>query len=249
MARTFDTNGSESLNNSSTPITAVPLSMSGWFNQNIADFDEYAIMWVGQSAAVDQYWCLETRGNTGVVWARRRGTGGQDTAETTTTWTTDGWYHAAAVFAANSDVAVYLDGGGKGTVGTSITPSGADSLSIGRRGDSSPSSYWSGELAEAGLWNVALTDAEVAALAAGASPPMVRPDGLVAYWPLIRNLEDRVGGYHLTATGTVVADHVPTVVHTAAPLFPYPVAGAPPPEEEFISVIPRAWHHRKMIRA
>ena len=42
-----------------------------------------------------------------------------------------------------------------------------------------------GDLAEAAVWNVALTDAEVAALARGIHPFLIRPDALVAYWPIL----------------------------------------------------------------
>lgn len=41
-----------------------------------------------------------------------------------------------------------------------------------------------GDISEVGYWNVALTDADVAVLAKGVSPLLVRPEGLVAYWSL-----------------------------------------------------------------
>ncbi len=44
--------------------------------------------------------------------------------------------------------------------------------------------YFSGILAEVGVWNVALTTIEMAMLAAGYSPLFVRSANLVQYWPL-----------------------------------------------------------------
>ena len=41
--------------------------------------------------------------------------------------------------------------------------------------------------------------------------PGAYPLGRVAYWDLIRDINDRVGGFNLTATGTVVAAH-PNIV-------------------------------------
>lgn len=39
------------------------------------------------------------------------------------------------------------------------------------------------------IWDVALSDAEVALLSRGASPMLVRPEALVEYWPMIRAAE------------------------------------------------------------
>jgi hypothetical protein len=44
--------------------------------------------------------------------------------------------------------------------------------------------FLQGSLAELGIWNVALTAAEIAALALGVQPRHVRPGSLAAYWPL-----------------------------------------------------------------
>lgn len=65
-------------------------------------------------------------------------------------------------------------------------------------------------IAEGGLWSVELTVAEWAALAKGVSPKLIRPQSLVACWPLIGRASpepDLRGGYNLTLTGTSQADH------------------------------------------
>lgn len=70
-----------------------------------------------------------------------------------------------------------------------------------------------GRLAECGIWNVALTDAEVATLAKGFAPPCVRRASLVAYYPMVRDttsLKDLFSATanNLTLAGTTaVADH------------------------------------------
>jgi len=81
-------------------------------------------------------------------------------------------------------------------------------------------------LAEAGLWDAALTDAEVAILGVGYSPLFVRPQSLVAYWPLVRDAKDRVGGYDLTAGGgPVVAAH-PRIIYPSPQFVPRKIAAA-----------------------
>jgi hypothetical protein len=140
--------------------------------------------------------------------------GGQAFARTVALVTLNTYAHIAAVFAAVDDRRVYLNGGNKVTDdATSKTPAGIDTTSIGRRSTSAPALYASGRIAEAAIYNAALTDDEIAELAAGASPLLVRPDALVAYWPLVGRdypEPDLVGGFPMslypvsTDTGWVI---------------------------------------------
>ena len=71
-------------------------------------------------------------------------------------------------------------------------------------------------MAEAAVWDVALNDDEVAALAHGYSPRLIRPDHLAAYWPLGglpgQNDKDLLGSHELTAYNTPSwTDHPPLV--------------------------------------
>jgi hypothetical protein len=86
----------------------------------------------------------------------------------------------------------------------------------------------SGSIAEAAIWNVALTDAKVAILAAGFSPLFVDPQSLVAYWPLVRDTDDDVvGGYDMTAYNTpTVASHPPKIFYPVSPHSVYFAAAA-----------------------
>ena len=58
--------------------------------------------------------------------------------------------------------------------------------------------YFNGQIAEVGVWNVALNAAEIASLAKGMTCDKVRPDSLVFYAPLVRNLIDYSGGLTIT---------------------------------------------------
>jgi len=129
------------------------------------------------------------------------------------------WHHACAVEISQASRSVFIDGGSKVSDSTDVgSVSGTpDRTYMGRQMTSSPHSPLSGHIAEAAIWNVALTDVEVAILAAGYSPLFVRPQSLLAYWPLIRGLNDKVGGYSLTASGTVVSVH-PRIIYPAMPL-------------------------------
>ncbi len=61
------------------------------------------------------------------------------------------------------------------------------------------------------IWNVALTDSEIATLAEGVSPLRVRRDALVYYCPIGGQSPeiDIIGGVNMTVTGTTVDEEPP----------------------------------------
>jgi hypothetical protein len=65
-----------------------------------------------------------------------------------------------------------------------------------------------GVIAETGVWNVTLTADEIASLAKGVACNLVRPQSLVFYAPLVRNLIDVRGGRAITNNnGATVVNH------------------------------------------
>jgi hypothetical protein len=121
-------------------------------------------------------------------------------------------FHAAGVWASASSRSAYLDGTNKVTDTSSSTPSGINRTAIGvSRGATSDYEFDSGgRLAEAGFWNAALTDEEIAALAKGVPPIMIRPQNLVAYLPLVRDLIDLKGNAFAITGSLTAADHTRT---------------------------------------
>jgi hypothetical protein len=65
-----------------------------------------------------------------------------------------------------------------------------------------------GKIAEVGIWSSALTQPEIASLAKGMTCDKVRPQNLVFYAPLVRDLIDQKGGLAITNNnGATVANH------------------------------------------
>ena len=215
MARFFDDGATEYLEIDSTPITAAPFTIGCWFYSDDATANQ-DIVCISDKDVADQKFSLLAAGNVGGdPIAFGADAGGFANALTSSGYTADTWHHACAVATSPTSRAVYIDGGSKGTNTTSRVPANLDRISIARRGDSSPSNYFSGGVAEVGLWNVALSDAEVATLAQGFSPLFIQPDNLVGYWRLIRDDDnDLVGGYDLSALNTpTVATHPPKIIY------------------------------------
>lgn len=72
----------------------------------------------------------------------------------------------------------------------------------------SPVTLYDGLIAEVGIWNAALTPAEVASLAKGMTCDKIRPQNLAFYAPLVRDLNTQKGGLIITNNnGATVATH------------------------------------------
>ena len=70
-----------------------------------------------------------------------------------------------------------------------------------------------GSIAEAAIWSAALTDDEILSLAKGFTPDQIRPQSLVFYAPLIRELQDLRGGLTITNNnGANVSNHPRVII-------------------------------------
>lgn len=116
-----------------------------------------------------------------------------DVADTTRESVINRWHHSCARFFSDALRKTSIDGGNTGTnTNTTTNPTAAmDSISIGREMDTSAGDSWEGNIIWPAIWDVALTDAEVKQLAAGASPLIVRPQNLKFFAPLDGRTDDK----------------------------------------------------------
>lgn len=206
MARLLDDAASEYMENAAAIATAVPISMACWFNSDSIALSQY-LMCIGNSASTAKF----ALGAMGAVASDPiQAITSSNVAASTAGYSANTWSHAAAVFASITSRAAYLNGGNKGTNATSTTPAGVNRTALGCKNDSTRSNFLSGMIAEAAIWNVALTDADVLVLSLGFSPLCVRPDALLGYWPVVGRYSPEIslkGGFDMTLTGTANAAH------------------------------------------
>jgi len=119
------------------------------------------------------------------------------------------WFHAAAVIPSISIRSVFLNGDENQNTTSLSSINASTNVSIGsRRLSGSFGLFGNIFAAEMGIWNAALTAAEIASLAKGMTCDKVRPQSLVFYAPLVRDLIDQKGGRVITNNnGATVANH------------------------------------------
>ncbi len=211
MAVKFISADSDYLEVSSAVVTTGPFTISAWFNDDDAA-GSAAVVSLADSAddKYHQVFCTFAE--------KARIVSDNDTttanAQSTSVYVIDAWSQVVGILVGDADRRIYLDGEAEVKNTTSVTGITPTRTSIGRKGSSSPGNYFSGSIAEVGIWNVALTTDEISMLADGFAPSMIRFDSLVAYWPLIDDYRDEVGIFHLTAGGTPeFSQHPPGIVY------------------------------------
>lgn len=195
-------------NQGTIPVTATPLTIACWFNApnitgafylaSVGDFD------------TDNYFRIEAAGNVASdpVRAAAAAGGSLAAAATSVGYSANTWSHACGVFTSSTSRTAYLNGGNAVTNATNRAPSGIDYVAIGNvRVANAWTSATAPIVAEVGVWNVALNVDEIASLSKGFRSDSIRPQSLVFYAPLVRNINDIRGGLTLTSLGTTEAQH------------------------------------------
>ena len=214
----YDFNGSNQyLQVGSAVVTSAPLTMACWFNSDSTTVS-HALLSItnsGVAGGITRFVLLASGTITGdpVRAIASDALNANGIADTTSGYSANTWHHAAGVFTSASSRSVYIDGGNSGTNTTSITPTLLDRTNIGVQflqgaGGTGGVAFGDGRIAEVGVWNTDLTAAEIASLADGMTCDKVRPQNLVFYAPLVRDLIDVKGGLTITNNNSAtVANH------------------------------------------
>jgi hypothetical protein len=218
MARTFDAASNEYLyNDSFTGISGVPFSMACWLYFTDATNDRPGI-WIGDKDVINHRSQLQFQ-DSGAVFNFQYETASGTSESSGGSMSVNTWYHLAGVAASVSSRIGYLDGAAQ-TEDTNNWGdlTAVDRVAIGAEAGSTPVEYMDGHVAEAAVWDVALSQADITTLAAGYSPLFVKPQNLVFYLPMVRDEDlDWIANLSMTAAATpTVSDHPPKIIY---PLF------------------------------
>lgn len=216
MSLLFDDSTSDYLERTPPVITAAPFSMSAWIRTDDAADNFQVIAGHGQATA-DEFFQWRVRMTDSKVEATAESVAaGVNDADSTAAPTVDVWTHVGYVTSAVDSRASYVAGGNKGTNAGSCTPLLIDASWIAQVDNGSPGDRFSGNIAHLAIWSAALSDSEIASLAAGVSPLRIRRDSLIHYWPLNGQSPelDIVAGANMVLNGTPTLDFEPPTPHS-----------------------------------
>lgn len=182
-------------------ISGAPFTVSAWCRVTTLATNQF-IASIGEGGSVNNYHGIRfSSGNKAEAFSRDTGNG---IATGTTTITTGVSYHVCGVFASTTSRSIYLNGTSEATNTTTISITSADTTAIASRPNGGLP--WNGVIWDVAFWDVALSTPEVAALAKGFSPLLVRGASLIQYYPLLTAADPLRGekdGYSLTHSGTM----------------------------------------------
>ncbi len=171
----------------SAPVTAVPLTMACWF-RTTATGTYQTLVNINNSASANARNAFSLRKDSSnfVSFEASDATSFTSVAAPGTV-ALNTWNHAAGVATSATSRVAYYNGAASSVSAVSRIPVSVNRTTAGAKnsngaiGDPATTTT----IAEIGIWNVALTSIEISSLAVGASPLLVRPSALVAYWPLV----------------------------------------------------------------
>jgi hypothetical protein len=164
-SRTFDGNSDWFAKAGLSRVLNFPFSMSVWV-KSTSDSTSQTAVFYGRTDAYDRMYLIGLSGtytpDSPFIYARKQATSSSDV--TSTGYSTGTWYNVIGVFLADNTRKVYVNGGSVGTDANAVVIGEAGtswSLALGRANDSSPSGYFTGTIAEVGVWSIALGDDDI----------------------------------------------------------------------------------------
>jgi hypothetical protein len=201
------------------PVTAAPLTMVYWF-KNFGKATQNALGGISDSVGTEKF-VIEARGDVAQDPIRARTFSvavGNNASTSPSGFHPQKWAHGGGAYAAANSRIAYLNGVAGAAQTTSMTPLLVTQTNIGcTRGSSANTLFYYGSIAEFAIWSVALSAGEMAFLASGACPLLVRPASLVLYCPLLVDFRNTKGtSFTSSAPPTFTRDH-PNIFSGSAP--------------------------------
>ena len=208
-----------------TPVIEPPFTISCWFDYStenqghmVSLHDFSAVELMNLSMHIDSANVFSAGAWDGSPWDHATVSG----------LSTNTLYHGCGVYTTTTHRRAIINGDWAGSgVNTNLSsPTGIDRIAIGAQYYfDNRAEYHEGMVAEVAVWNAALTQGEVEALAAGYSPLFIRPASLAFYADMVRDVKDLITGVVLTEDGTspTVVEH-PRIIRPSGQILQFPLA-------------------------
>lgn len=216
MSRTATWSSSNYMLAGASPISAAPLTIACWSKGTVSNKRNCVYIHTdGAASGRHQFALGATSGTNGVARFVVADGSGSTALEGADNYVENEWNHLLAVASSSTSRYAYTNGvaGSEGT--TSRVPSGLDEVFLGTR--NAQNEHAVGAIAEASVWDAVLTQAEIDLLNLGYSALFVRPQNLVAYWPLVGRSDPEMDLFDrntaLSEVGTVSVDTHPPIIY------------------------------------
>lgn len=220
------------LENTAPPTFAFPITIAAWLRPADSTTGQAAVsLSTSAGTARLQLACAGNVAGDPIRAASFNSAGTNQVASTTSGYTTSGWHHGCAVFTSTTSRTAYIDGGNSATNTTANDPSigSINRIRIGNAINAGTNAaHYTGGVADVGIWSVALDADEVAALAKGVCPLLIRPSALIAYYPLTDLTSPSIdprGRYEVTHNNSPTLDTTsPRLLRPSAQILQFPSA-------------------------
>ena len=201
----YNFNGTTQYLSAGATVTSLPFTLACWVYPTIQPVGTVGIALGNNSPSANRV-ILGLQDISATQYKSYVQTQANSSTSTATVTGVNEWRHIAGVFG-TSTAEPFLNGTGGTTHSTATFPTVSETL-IGVRRNNTLGFYFQGRIAEVGIWNAALTAAEIASLAKGMTCEKIRPQSLVFYAPLVRDINDQKGGLTITNNNAAtVANH------------------------------------------
>jgi hypothetical protein len=126
-------------------------------------------------------------------------------------YTNNAWNMATAVGTSATSRTIYVNGGGSATNTTSRAITTPTRWLVGANYGGSIAPSYEGRICEIGIWNDALSTADIASLYTGQKASSIKPQNLKVYAPLIRDIKDEreaTSSISSTISDTTIEAHI-----------------------------------------
>ncbi len=223
-------NGStQYLSNGSAVVSSYPFTLAAIVRSHSSTASQEIVV-LSSSVSNNDWYSIILSGNVaGDPASIQAHDGTFELTSTITGYTVNQWHLVVGVFSSATSRSVTIDAGGKAT-GTTNIAAAVNQTAIGVLNRPSITAYFDGDVAHAGIWNVALSDDEVSQLVVKSTNPRVfrdfrtvRPGSLAAFWQLARtgSVYDLIGGFDLTQNNSpTTSEHPPIIRHLMGSVLP-----------------------------
>mgnify|MGYP002787994980 CR=1 FL=1 len=188
MSVLFDGTSNSKIDGKS-PISNFPLTLSAWFYSTSLTADQCLVS-VGNILETSRFCAIVLAGAVPAdpFRAYRFGTTAR-TVSSATAYPINQWGHAAGIFDSSFHQG-FLNGVPTPVNTDAATASNWNNYKISELTRSTLGNNVVGKVAEVAIWNVMLTQQEIRSLSLGLCPLKIRPQSLVSYVPLLRDIAD-----------------------------------------------------------